>query len=113
MHLQEALAKSLLLDNPRVIVANLDRPNIFIHKEKRLASSSGEESFRSILLPIAKGLKNGLRQYPLTLIYLPLKWCGYAFNLFLDVVGEKSYFPPEDKNPKIVFLPSFMPHKHN
>ena len=107
MHLQEALAKSLLLDNPRVIVANLDRPNIFIHKEKRLPSSSGEESFRSILLPIAKGLKNELRQYPLTLIYLPLKWCGYAFKLFLDVVGEKSYFPPEDKKPENCLFAQF------
>jgi superfamily II DNA helicase RecQ len=99
-HLQEALTSSLLLQNPRVIVANLDRPNIFIHKEKRLPASTGEDSFRSILLPIANGLKNELIKYPLTLIYLPLKWCGYAYKLFSDVMGEKSYFPSGDKKPE-------------
>ena len=32
--------------------------------------------------------------YPLTIVYLPLKWCEYAFKFFsLDVLREKSYFP--------------------
>lgn len=47
----------------------------------------------SILYPIAKDLKTELADYPLTLIYLPLKWCGYAFKLFLDILGDASYFP--------------------
>ena len=99
-HLQQELTNSLLLNNPRVIVANLDRPNIFVHKHKRLAASSGEESFRSILLPMVNELKKKLKQYPLTLIYLPLKWCGYAFKMFLEEMGEKSYFPIGDKRPE-------------
>ena len=90
-HVQEALTSSLLLNKPKVVCANLDRPNIFIHKEKRLPASTGEESFKSVLLPIAIGLKNKLRQYPLTLIYLPLKWCGYAFKLFMDVITKKLF----------------------
>ncbi len=42
-------------------------------------------------------LKKKLKQNPLTLIYLPLKWCGYAFKMFLEEMGEKSYFPIGDK----------------
>ncbi len=45
-------------------------------------------------------LKKKLKQYPLTLIYLPLKWCGYAFKMFLEEMGEKSYFPIGDKRPE-------------
>jgi hypothetical protein len=29
----------------------------------------------------------------LTIIYLPLKWCGQAFKLFIQILQEKSYFP--------------------
>ena len=98
-HLIEALTDTLLLSNPKLIVANLDRPNIFICKEKRLPSSTGEESFKAILVPIANDLNTLLKDYPLTLIYLPPKWCGYAFRLFSDILREKSYFPPGDKKP--------------
>ena len=71
----------------------MDRPNIFLHKEKRKAESSGIDSYDSIVYPIAKDLKTKLTDYPLTLIYLPLKWCGYAFKWFLDILGNASYFP--------------------
>jgi superfamily II DNA helicase RecQ len=106
-HVREALTNSLLLSNPRVVVANLDRSNIFIHKEKRMPASAGEDSFKAILVPIANDLKNLLREYPLTLIYLPLKWCGYAFKLFSDILGEKSHFPPGDKNPESCLFAQF------
>jgi hypothetical protein len=59
-----------------------------------MPASAGEDSFKAILVPIANDLKNLLREYPLTLIYLPLKWCSYAFKLFSDILGEKRYFPP-------------------
>ncbi|XP_028394493.1 ATP-dependent DNA helicase Q-like 3 [Dendronephthya gigantea] len=106
-HVREALTNSLLLSNPRVVVANLDRSNIFIHKQKRMPASAGEESFKAILLPIANDLKNLLREYPLTLIYLPLKWCGYAFKLFSDILGKKSYFPPGDGKPENCLFAQF------
>lgn len=106
-HLQQELTKSLLLNNPRVIVANLDRPNIFVHKHKRLPASSGEESFRSILLPVVNELKKNLKQYPLTLIYLPLKWCGYAFKMCLEEMGEISYLPIRDRRPENCLFAQF------
>ena len=63
-----------------------------MHKEKRKAASSGAGSYDSILYPIAKDLKTKLADYPLILIYLLLNWCGYAFKLFLDILGYASYF---------------------
>ena len=106
-HVWEALSKSLLLSNPRVVIANLDQSNIFMHKDKRMPASAGEDSSKGILVPIANDLNNQLREYPLTLIYLPLKWCGYAFKIFSDILGEKSYFPPEDKKPENCLFAQF------
>ena len=99
-HVRESLTSSLLLDKPLVVVGNLDRPNIHFQKEKRKPSSTGEESYKAILLPIAKELKKSLTAYPLTLIYLPLRWCGYAFKLFMDELGEASYFLSPEKTEK-------------
>ena len=59
-HVREALRNHLLLSNPRVVVANLDQSNIFIHKEKRMPASTDEDSFKAILVPIANDLKNRL-----------------------------------------------------
>ena len=84
---------NLQIKDPFILVGNLDRPNIFICKSKRRPSSFGAESYNDILLPIAEEVKLKLIDYPLTIVYLPLKWCGYAFKFFLDVLGEKSYFP--------------------
>ena len=106
-HVREALTNSLSLRNPRVVIANLDRSNIFMYKEKRMPASTGEDSFKAILVPIANDLSNRSREYPLTLIYLPLKWCGYAFKLFSDILGEKSYFPPGDKKPQKCLFAQF------
>ena len=98
-HTQETIKISLHLSNPHVIIAYLNRPNIFIAVAKRLSVSS-EESYESILLPIAQKLKEALVHYPLTIIYLPLKWCGYAFKLFMEELGDRSYFPCDNVSPK-------------
>ena len=81
------------MEEPCIVKADLDRPNIFLHKEKRKSASSGVDSYDSTLYPIAKDLKTKLADHPLTLIYLPLKWCGYVFQLFPDVLGDASYLP--------------------
>ena len=93
----EHLKIKLQVKNPIVVVGNLDRSNIFICKDKRKPSSFGAESYDDILLPIAQELKVKLTNYPLTIIYLPLKWCGYAFKLFVSVLAENSYFPPSNE----------------
>ena len=69
----DSLTKALNLEKPCILKADLDRPNIFPHKEKRKAASSGAGS---------------LSAYS----YLLLNWCEYAFKLFLDILGDASYF---------------------
>lgn len=94
------LIKALLLDNPLVCIGNLDRPNIFIGKKVRKPTCLGPDSYDE-LYAIAEDLKLKLTDYPLTIVYLPLKWCGYAFKYFLSVLGDKSYqHPQEGKQPK-------------
>ncbi len=105
-HVRETLINSLLLNKPVFVVASLDRPNIYIKKERR-TSGNAVESFDAILLPIARDLKNKLTAYPLTLIYLPLKWCGYAFKLFTDELGEKRYFPETKQTPENCLFAQF------
>ena len=96
----EYLKDNLHIKNPVVLRGNLDRSNIFICKEKRRPSSLGSDSYDDILVPIAEELKLKLNNYPLTLIYLPLKWCGYAYKLFLSILGERRYSPlTNEKNP--------------
>ena len=105
-HVRDTITTFLLLNEPVLVVASLDRPNIYIQRERRL-SSSAEDSYNTILLPIARGLKNSSKAYPLTLIYLPLKWCGYAFKLFMDEIGQKSYFPESETRPENCLVAQF------
>ena len=32
-------------------------------------------------------------EYPLTIIYLSLKWCGFAYRLFESIHGKAQYHP--------------------
>ena len=91
------LISSLQLQNPLKVIGNLDRQNIYIKVCKRKSSVFGTESYEEILSPIAEELKTKLLNYPLTIIYLPLKWCGYAFKLFSQILQEKSFFPASEK----------------
>ena len=100
LQMREELIGTLHLEKPLIVVANLNRPNIYIEKNRRKPASANEESFESILLPIAKELKKRLTHFPLTIIYLPLKWCGYAFKLFMEELADKSYIPSDERIPR-------------
>ena len=56
---------------------------------------------------IANELKIQLTHYPLTIIYLPLKWCGYAFKLFEQILQQKSYFPEDKTDPSHCIFAQF------
>ena len=90
---QNIITSVLNMKTPLVIIGNVDRPNIFIAKYQRGPSRLGFGSFESILRPIAEKLKVEQTEYPVTIIYLPLKWCGTAYNLFCEVLGDYQYFP--------------------
>ena len=53
-------------------------------------------AIQSILIPIAKCLlKETIEsiEYPLTIVYVPLKLCGFAYKLFEYILGVGQYFP--------------------
>ncbi len=68
-----------------------DRKNIFYEKVFRCGQDI--DSIEGILRPIAKGLLKEKNNYPLTVIYISLKWCGFAYKLFEYVLGIKQYYP--------------------
>ena len=51
------------------------------------------DSLVNILIPIAQGLLEELIKYPLTIIYVPLKWCGFAYKIFKSILGSRQYYP--------------------
>ena len=76
---QEYIKDSLCLKSCRN-VGNPDRKNIYY--EKCFRRGQEIDSVEGILYPIGKGLLKDRTDYPLTVIYIPLRWCGYAYKLF-------------------------------
>jgi ATP-dependent DNA helicase RecQ len=73
------------------VTANPDRKNIFL--EKYFRDGPDMDATEGILKPIAQNLLLHKLSYPLTIIYLRLKWCGFAYRLFEYILGVHQYFP--------------------
>ena len=71
---------SLGLKKCKFLVANPDRKNIFYRKV--FYPKQDAESIQLILKPIAKDLLQHKINYPLTIIYISLKLCGFAYKRF-------------------------------
>ena len=82
-HLLKDFRLSLRLKNDCKIVAQYpNQVNIYLEKKVHLSNHHGNESYDRILEPIANELAIQRENYPLTIIYLKLKYCGYAYGLF-------------------------------
>lgn len=88
----KAIQDSLGLKKCMFVVANPDRANIMYTKLFRYGQDV--DAIKAILVPVANGLLQLKIQYPLTIVYIPLKLCGFAYKLFEHVLGDKQYFPP-------------------
>ena len=89
-HLLRDLKQSLRLKNDCKIVArNPNRVNIYLDKKLRMSNHHGNESYDKILVLIANELAIQRENYPMTIIYLKLKYCGYAYGLFERVLKDK------------------------
>ena len=75
----------------KVVSANPNQKNIFLAKKTRMSNHHLYESYNDILLSIAVELSVQLEKYPMTVIYMKLKYCGYAYGLFEKVLNEKQY----------------------
>jgi hypothetical protein len=85
--------ESLGLKNCAELVANPDRRNIFY--EKCFRKGQDIDSIENICRPIANDLMNMTINYPLTIIYMPLKWCGFVglYRQFESIMGLYQYYP--------------------
>ena len=85
------LEKTLLLTSCKTLSVNPNRANIYLEKKVRLSNHFGSESYRAILEPIAQELVIQREKDPMTIIYLKLKYCGYAYSLFEKVLKDNQY----------------------
>ena len=85
------IQESLGLKKCKQVIGNPDRTNIFYKKIFR--SGRDIDAIESILRPIAKELLTSKLDLPLTIVYLPLRWCGFAYRLFESILSHKQYYP--------------------
>ena len=65
--------------------------NIFY--EKTFRHGQDIDAFEDICRPIAIDLLNMKINYPLTMIYMPLKWCAFVYRLFESILDIHQYYP--------------------
>ena len=91
-HLLTNLKQSLSLQKGcKVVAANPNRSNIYYDKKMRMSNHHGYESYDRIVIPIAKELALQREKYPMTIIYLKLKYCGYVYGLFEQILQDKQF----------------------
>jgi superfamily II DNA helicase RecQ len=88
---REHIKESLALQNCFELIGNPDRKNIYYEKVFRLGQDI--DAFEKICKPIATGLLHMKVDYPLTIIYMPLRWCGFIYRLFEMILGKNQYYP--------------------
>ena len=80
------------------------RPNVFLQAKVRPPSTGNkttDESMAVIIQPYLKELMKIGKNYPKTIMYMPLVWCGWAHNLAQSMcpavtstsTDESEYFP--------------------
>ena len=87
----QAIKQSLNLKSPLEVIGDPNRPNIFY--EKVFRKDDDVDFFEKLLTPMACELKQQRLYYPLTILYLPLKWCGFAFKFFERQLSNEQYHP--------------------
>ena len=105
----KAIKDSLNMKKPLEVIGDPNRANIFY--EKVFRKGDEVDFFEELLKPMASELKEVKLNDPLTILYLPLKWCGFAFKFFEK--QEMSSTIPWKLKPylKIDYSHSTMPHR--
>jgi superfamily II DNA helicase RecQ len=88
---RESIKKILGIKECSEVVGNPDRKNIMY--EKRFRVGTDVDCLMKILTPMAQDLLKEQIDYPLTIMYIPLKWCGFAYKIFESVLGSSQYYP--------------------
>ena len=66
------------MSSPKQVIGNLDRTNIY---EKIFREEQDAVAYEGILRPVAELLLKLGIDFPITIIYLTLPWCGRAYKL--------------------------------
>ena len=82
---------SLGLKECAEIVGNPDCQNITYYKQKRIGEDI--DFLTELFSTMAQQLHKEKANFPLTIVYLPLKWCGFAYKLFESTLGRNQYYP--------------------
>ena len=91
--MQSEICRLLNMRKTVLVSGQLDRSNIKYHVQQR-PSQSGKAggAYTSVFAPILQDLKTKGIEYPKTIIYTGLKWCGFGGELGVKVLtsGELS-----------------------
>ena len=91
------------------VAQNPNRVNIYPNKKVRLSNHHGNEGYNRILGPIAHELTIQRENYPMTIVYLKLKNCGYAYGSFERILGDKQYVGETSEPPARLFAQFHAP----
>ena len=82
--LQKKICDSLQLKAPTIITTNIDRKNIKLEVTRRPSTCGGNKTVQGAYDFIFSGIIPELRDkkdnFPKTIIYAKLKWCGYGYE---------------------------------
>ena len=87
----KALSNTLCLRKLKIVSVSPNRKNIFLSKFQRRPSLYGFDGVKDILLPIAKSLMIEKTNFPITVIYMKLEFCGKAYQFFDKHLGKEQY----------------------
>ena len=92
---QTSIIKSLNMKDPKLVMANPDRPNIFYEVLQRPSNlkQSNIDQFEEILSPIADELTTANVKMPVTIIYSSLELCGVGYAFLERKLGDNQFFP--------------------
>ena len=77
--------------NSKVVSVSPNRSNIFLSIKIRKPSLYGFSGVKEILQPIALELLDQKQNFPMTVLYMKLDFCGPAFTLFDHILGIDQY----------------------
>ena len=77
---------------------SISRPSVYIDVRRRPANScSGGtvlDSYMACLEPLLTELQEKEESFPRTIVYMPLKWCGYGHEQALCFLADSPAFQP-------------------
>ena len=92
---QTSIMKSLNMKDPKLVITNPDRPNIFYEVQQRPSylKQSNIDQFEEILSPIADELIIANIKMPVTIIYSSLEMCGVGYAFLERKLGDHQFYP--------------------